>query len=84
MKLPKAMPVLFLALALVATTGGRAHSQTVDPNIGARIEQTVPSASERLLYELRENPPRSAALAKTPPRHRSSRPHHGNTRDQTR
>jgi len=73
-----------LACLLLAAAGDRASPQTVDPNIGARIEQTVPSASERLLNELRENPPHSSAPVQKTQRHRSSRSHKNSTGDQPR
>ncbi|MGY2939614.1 hypothetical protein ACVWZ6_009216 [Bradyrhizobium sp. GM6.1] len=47
-----------------------------DPNLQNRIEQTAPSATDRLLNSLREKPP--SAAAKKNPRARSLRHQHGN------
>ena len=50
----------------------------VDPTLQNRIEQTSPGATDRLLNNLRENPPRYSAPAKKNLRARPYRHQHGN------
>jgi hypothetical protein len=74
-------PVLMALIATVILVAGKGVSADplsggADPNLQNRIEQTAPSASDRLLNRLRENPP--SAAAKKSLRPRSSRHQHDN------
>jgi hypothetical protein len=72
--------VLIAAISSVPANGASADplSGGADPNLQSRIEQTSPGTAERLLNNLRENPP--SAPSKKNLRPRSSRHQYNNTK----
>ncbi|WP_156447331.1 hypothetical protein [Bradyrhizobium yuanmingense] len=79
-----AVTVLVTSGCFVPGNGAGADplSGGADPNLQSRIEQTSPGAAERLLNNLRENPP--PAPSKKNPRPRSSQHQHGNKKPHAR
>jgi len=73
-----ALAVLITSGCLVPGNGVAAEplSGGADPNLQSRIEQTSPGAAERLLNNLRENPP--PVSSKKNPRPRTSHRQHRN------
>ncbi|MBH5372264.1 hypothetical protein [Bradyrhizobium glycinis] len=71
-----AVAVLITSGCLVPGNGAGADPLIggADPNLQSRIEQTSPGAAERLLNNLRENPPPAPSKKSTRP-HSSHQPH---------